>query len=108
MYATTSFSSSFKPIRESEYKSIQGLPVYSTVVEYYFWVKYDKIYFSDNITSGIRSAGVTVNLMVPFSTYTLTEDLPIPTDMEQMLWVDVVNYLSGTPQPDLINDNSDD
>ena len=105
---TSANISAFKPIRERDYRSILSLPIYSTGTEYYFWVRYDKIFFSDNVTAGIESSGVQVDLMVPFSKYSYTEDLPIPTDLEKMLIVDVVSYIQGTPFVDQLNNNRND
>jgi hypothetical protein len=45
--------------------------------------------------------------MIPFSKYGMTEDIPLPTDMEQVLAEQVIAYIQGTPLPDLTNDNSD-
>lgn len=107
-FTTAANASAFKPIRERDYKSLINLPTYSTGTEYYFWVRYDKIFFSDNISAGIESGGVEVDLMVPFSKYSYTEDLPIPTDLEKLLIVDVVGYIQGTPFVDQLNNNRND
>jgi hypothetical protein len=108
MYAISASQWDLKPIREVEYYSIKNLEVYLAAKEHYYWVGYDKIFFSDNITTDIENNGVRMNLMIPFSKYTLTEDIPLPSDMDQVLSDYVVNYLLGTPLPDLTNDNSDD
>ena len=107
MYAITSGEWDIKPIREGEYRSIKNLEVYLSAKEHYYWVRYDKIYFSDNLTSNIEDNGIRINLMIPFSKYTMSEDIPLPSDMENVLSEHVVSYLQGTPPPDLINDNSD-
>lgn len=106
MYAISADQWSMVPIREDEYRSILNLPVYLAAVEHYYWVQYNKVFFSDNITSEIQSNGVRMNLAVPFTGYTLTEDLPLPSDMEQVLIEHVVNFVQGTPLPDLNNDNN--
>lgn len=96
-----------KPIREHEYRMIKNLPVYLTASEHYYWVSKDRVYFSDNLTVDIVSDGVRMNLAIPFSAYSLTEDIPLPSDMEQPFIEAVIAFIQGTPPPDLKNDNSD-
>lgn len=100
----------FIPIRERDFYNLQKSLLYSQDEdEFYYYVKYDKIYFSDNLNSSIINIyGVEVDLMPTFTTYTMTEDLPLPTEMENMIWVDVINFLSGQVPPDLLNNNKDD
>jgi len=47
-----------------------------------------------------------MNLATPLTGYSLTEDLPLPNDMEQTLIEHIVNFIQGTPLPDLKNDNN--
>lgn len=96
-----------KPIREHEYRMIKNLPVYLTASEHYYWVNKDRVYFSDNLTIDIVSDGVRMNLAIPFSAYLLTEDVPLPSDMEQPFIEAVIAFIQGTPLPDLKNNNSD-
>jgi hypothetical protein len=107
MYPITADEWDIKPIREGEYRSIKNLEVYKAAAEHYYWVRYDKIYFSDNLTTNIKTNGVVMNLMIPFSKYGMSEDIPLPSDLEQVLVEHVVSYIQGTPLPDLTNDNSD-
>lgn len=100
----------FIPVREKDFFNLQKTILYSQPEdEYYYYVKYDKIYFSNNLTSTIVSTfGVDVDLMPTFTTYSLSEDLPIPTEMENMIWVDIINFLTEQKIPDLLNNNKDD
>jgi len=107
IYALSASQWDIKPIREGEYRSIKNLEVYTTAKEHYYWVKYNKVYFSDNITDAIKDNGVYMSLMIPFSKYGNTEDIPLPSDMEQVFVEHVISYIQGTPLPDLTNDNSD-
>lgn len=107
MYALSASQWDFKPIREVEYYSIRNLEVYLAAKEHYYWVGYSKVYFSDNITAEIQSNGVRMNLMIPFSSYGMSEFLPLPNDVDQVLAEYVINYIMGTPLPDLKNNNSD-
>jgi hypothetical protein len=108
IYALSADQWDIKPIREAEYYLIKNLEVYLAASEHYYWVGYDKIYFSDNITAEIQTNGVRLNLMVPFTSYAYTEYLPLPNDMDQKLSDYVVSFLAGTPIPDLHNNNSDE
>lgn len=108
MYAISASQWDLKPIREADYYSIRNLEVYLAAAEHYYWVGYDKVFFSDNLTSEITDNGVRMNLMIPFSKYLMTEDLPLPSDMDQVLMEYVINFISGTPTPDLLNNNSDE
>lgn len=99
----------FTPVRERDFWNIQYLPIYETDKnEFYYYVKYDTIYFSDNLTSAIPSSGVELDLMIPFSSYLMTEDLPIPVDMNNSLFVNVIGFLTGQQPPDLLNNNKND
>lgn len=108
IYAISTGQNKIVPIREAEYYSIKNLEVYLSAAEHYFWVTFDKIYFSDNLTSEITDNGVRLNLLIDFSVYEYTDNLPLPTDMEQVLAEQALNYLLGTPVPDLNNNNSDE
>lgn len=106
LYAISASQWDIKPIREHEYRAIQNLSVYLAAAEHYYWVQYDKIFFSDNLTTAIEDNGVRMNLAVPFKIYLLTEDLPLPNDMDETLIEHVVSFIQGTPLPDLKNDNN--
>jgi len=106
IYAISADQWDIIPIREQEYRTIQNLSVYLAAAEHYYWVQYDKIFFSDNLTTAIVDNGVRMNLATPLTGYSLTEDLPLPNDMEQTLIEHIVNFIQGTPLPDLKNDNN--
>jgi hypothetical protein len=109
IYSSGEVSDLLVPIRERDYYNIQKLPIYEMPEgEYYYYVKYDKIYFSPNLSPSIIISGVDIDLMIPFSSYLDTEDLPIPTDMRNLLFVNIINFLTGQSPPDLLNNNSND
>lgn len=75
---------------------------------YYFYYTKDRIWF-DTLPSDLVSGGVSLDLMIPFSSYDIDEDLPIPVsdDYVNSFVNTVVMMIAGTPVPNLNNNNKD-
>lgn len=96
----------FKPLSERDFRLIKGQEVNRTGSDIYYFVTYDRVYFSDSMTDDIASVGVDMNLVIPFSSYEDTERLPFPSGKALEFVKMVIDIIQGTPEPDLTNKNS--
>lgn len=98
-------SADFKPIREKDFRLMTSQEVYRIGGDIYYYVKYDKVYFGDSLSSNVISEGVDVYLCIPFSKYDLDEQLPLPAGQSQAFIQAAVEYLIGTPMVNTNNKN---
>lgn len=102
-----SMDNDFKPISEKNFRLMRGQEVNRTGTDIYFYVTYDTVFFSESMDASIASSGVDMRLSIPFSKYTLSEELPMPSGKELEFISAVVNLIQGTPPTNLTNKNSD-
>lgn len=99
-------SADFKPIREKDYRLMTSQEVYRTGGDIYWYLRYDRVFFGESITNDIITAGVDMNICIPFSKYDLDEELPLPGGQAEAFMEMAVNYLSGTPIVNTDNKNA--
>lgn len=94
----------FIPCTETIWELRDGLFSHDidTVVAYV--VRYNKVWYSDTMTSDIADAGVRMVIAVPFSAFDDTEDVNLPMGGIDLIQ-SVVQILSGTQPMNLKNDN---
>ncbi len=98
--------SDFKPLREKDFRLMSTQEVYRTGSEIYYYVTYDKIFFGESLTDETATNGVDINLCIPLSKYGLDEQLPLPAGQSNLFMGQVVEYLIGTPETNVDNQNA--
>lgn len=97
----------FAPVTERDFIMMRSQEVFQISGTIYFHVTKDQVFYGDNMTVPIASAGVKMDLTIPFRTYTLDEELPIPAGQAQEFIAAVLEYLAPTTPVDLMNKNSE-
>lgn len=97
--------SDFKPLREQDFRLMTSQEVFRIGGYIYYYVDYDQVFFGESLTSEIATAGVDLNLCIPFSKYDIDELLPLPAGQSQIFVDMAINYLSGTPVVNTDNKN---
>lgn len=72
-----------------------------------FYIVQGKKIIYYNINSDLRYAGVRIGLVIPFSEYADTEDVPIPFGQDDKIFLSAVQKLASKPPVDLVDNNKD-
>lgn len=92
----------FVPISDTEMQLKDNIDVglsESGVVGYA--VRYDKIMFDRSMTSALATAKVNLKLVVPFNVYGSTENIPIPSGQDEILYTLTLQFILMTvPNPE--------
>lgn len=97
----------FAPVSERDFTYMRQQDVYRVGNTIYFYVTNDRVYFGDNMTPSIASSGVTIDMVVPFRSYDLDEELPIPAGKSLQFVGAVLEFLAPTRPVDLSNTNTE-
>lgn len=73
----------------------------------YFKVRYDKIWYDENMTDLIADYGVRMVLVPTFDYYSASEEIPIPGGQSHMFIKMVLEIATGMPPEDVLNDNTE-
>lgn len=97
----------FCPITErvSKLKSYQTSNLLDGMV--YFQVRYDQVWYDENMPALIADYGVRMVLVPTFDYYSESEEIPIPSGQSQVFVEMVVKFAQGTPPEDMLNDNTE-
>lgn len=88
-------------IEDIEYEEGDEVDQIDTIIRYI--IRYNRIWFIDSL-SGINDVSMT--LVVPFTEYADTDDIPIPGGQDMQLFTSVIQMLKGIPFKDLSNTNN--
>lgn len=98
-------SADFKPVTELNFRLMTSQEVFRIGSDIYYYVKSNKIFFGESLTTNIINEGVDVYMCVKFSSYDLNEQLPLPAGQSQTFIQKTVEYLIGTPPVNKNNKN---
>lgn len=97
----------FVPTTDRNFTFMHSQEVYQIGTKIYWYNSKDRIYYGDSMTSVIAAIGVDITLCIPFSSYSMTETLPIPADQGAQFISSVIEIIAGTPPVDERNTNSE-
>jgi hypothetical protein len=97
----------FAPVSERDFVMMRSQEVFAISNTIYYYVTKDDINYGDNMTTSIASSGVRIDMVIPFRSYDLDEDIPIPSGKAQEFINLALQFLGATPPVDLVNKNSE-
>ena len=97
----------FAPISERDFTLMRSQDVYRVGNTIYYYVTNSQIRYGDNMTPAIAAVGVTVDMVIPYRSYDLEEELPIPAGQSGSFLTAVLEQLVTTMPVDLSNTNSE-
>ena len=102
---TQSESIEFAPMTNNMFRIIDGLDVdeVDDVIGYVY--KNGKVEYK-GMTTTVASGTVKMELIIPFESYDDTDEINIPTGMDEVLIRRAVDLIMGIPDADRINDNN--
>lgn len=96
----------FAPMKGCDIKLIQGLECQQIDDVIGYTVYRDKVIYT-GMTSSIASAGVVMDLIVPFHAYDDSDNVNFPKGQENTIISMALSMLGVIPPKDLVNNNSD-
>jgi len=97
----------FAPMKNNMFRIIDGLDVdmVDDVIGYVCKPQNNRVEYQ-GMTATVASGTVKMELIVPFETYDDTDEISIPTGMDEVLIRRTVDLIMGIPDADRINDNN--
>lgn len=97
----------FAPISERDFVMMRSQEVFQVSGTIYYYVTSDSVHYGDNMTTVIATAGVEIDMIIPFRSYDLDDDIPIPDGQTQSFIAASIEYLANTRPVDLTNKNAE-
>lgn len=97
----------FSPVNERTYTMMISQEVYQLTDKIVYWVDFDQVHYGSNMTPAIAAAGVDIRMIIPFSSYDLDEDIPLPIGQADMFIAKAIQLLKDTTPVELTNINSE-
>ncbi len=94
----------FVPIMDTDLELIQELNTNIVDTKIKYTVGRDKIRY-DGITSDLITSGVLIRLVVAFDAYEYTDEIYIPSDQQKTFIDQIILFIGGDRDVDLVNDN---
>lgn len=96
----------FLPTTKNGLRYFNGAEVGTSITDQVFYtVDYDRISFSDNLSTDIATAGVRMNLVVSFDEWDDTDNINIPGGKDYDFISLAINLMKGVPDLELKNTN---
>lgn len=107
IYPSASRDLSIIQIPERDFRLMADQEVLQVSEKIYCYVNFNKIYYDENMTSTLASAKVSMDLLVTFSEFAITDEIPIPKIGNLTLIDAVIQYIQGTPMINLLATNTE-